>query len=276
MKELEILNIQGVDCYEQDGVAYLKLENVARGLGFIQTAASGNEVVRWERVKKYLAELGVPTSGDGVAGSCNGSYKDNCPNFIPENIFYRLAMKAKNEVAEKFQAKVADEIIPSIRKHGGYIAGQESLSDEELLERAVLVAKKKIVERDRIIEQQKKKIEENQPKVLFADAVAASYTSILVGDLAKLIQQNGVKMGSRRLFAWMRENGYLMKRSGSDWNLPTQRSMELGLFEVKESTISLPDGSVRIIRTTKVTGKGQQYFLNKFLGKDRVCQDLLR
>lgn len=101
--------ISGVSCYEQDGTAYLKLEDVARGLGFTQTAKSGNEVIRWERVTKYLAELGIPTSGDGFP-----------PAYIPENIFYRLAMKAKNETAEKFQALVADEIIPSIRKTGSY------------------------------------------------------------------------------------------------------------------------------------------------------------
>lgn len=110
----EIISIGGVDCYEKDGTAYLKMEAVARGLGFTQIAASGNEVVRWERVKKYLAELGIPTSGDGAG----------IPDFIPENIFYRLAMKAKNETAEKFQAKVADEIIPSIRKHGMYATDQ--------------------------------------------------------------------------------------------------------------------------------------------------------
>ena len=107
----EIMNIGGVDCYEKDGTAYLKLEAVARGLGFTQIAKSGNEVVRWERVRKYLEELGIPTCGDD--------------DFIPENIFYRLAMKAKNETAERFQALVADEIIPSIRKHGAYMTPQK-------------------------------------------------------------------------------------------------------------------------------------------------------
>jgi len=110
----EIMNISGVECYEKDGVAYLKLETVARGLGFTTVAASGNEVVRWNTVYKYLTELKV------VAGSCNGNYQTNCPDFIPENIFYRLAMKAKNETAERFQALVADEIIPSIRRNGIY------------------------------------------------------------------------------------------------------------------------------------------------------------
>ena len=114
MNELQILNIDGIECYEKDGTAYLKLETVARGLGFTFIAKSGNEVVRWNTVYGYLKDLGVATS-------CNGaSYQDDCPDFIPENVFYRLAMKAKNEAAEKFQAKVADEIIPSIRKHGIY------------------------------------------------------------------------------------------------------------------------------------------------------------
>ena len=114
MNELQILNVDGIECYEKDGTAYLKLETVARGLGFTFIAKSGNEVVRWNTVYGYLKDLGVATS-------CNGaSYQDDCPDFIPENVFYRLAMKARNEAAEKFQAKVADEIIPSIRKHGIY------------------------------------------------------------------------------------------------------------------------------------------------------------
>lgn len=107
-----------------------------------------------------------------------------------------------------------------------------------------------------------------KPKEIFADAVATSHTSILIGDLAKLIKQNGVDIGQKRMFAWLRDNGCLIKRNGSDWNMPTQRSMEMGLFEVKESTINNPDGSVRINRTTKVTGKGQQFFINKFLTRD--------
>lgn len=104
-----------------------------------------------------------------------------------------------------------------------------------------------------------------KPKEIFADAVSASHTSILVGDMAKLLKQNGVDIGQKRLFEWLRENGYLIKRKGSDWNMPTQKSMEMGLFDIKESTVNNPDGSVRINRTTKVTGKGQQYFINKFL-----------
>lgn len=115
-----------------------------------------------------------------------------------------------------------------------------------------------------------------KPKEIFADAVSTSHTSILVGDLAKLIKQNGVDIGQKRMFAWMRDNGYLIKRKGSDWNMPTQKSMEMELFEVKENTVNNPDGSVRINRTTKVTGKGQQYFINKFLGnRERSAQGVL-
>lgn len=129
---------------------------------------------------------------------------------------------------------------------------------EQIMARALRMA-------DKTIEDQKEQIRQMKPKALFADAVSASHTSILIGDLAKLLKQNGVETGQKRLFEWMRENGYLIKRKGSDWNMPTQRSMEMGLFEVKESTVNNPDGSVKINKTTKVTGKGQQYFVNRFL-----------
>ncbi len=254
MTELQILNISGVDCYEKDGMAYLRLETVARGLGFTHIERSGNECVRWDRVNKYLTELGAPTCG--------------CNDFIPENIFYRLAMKAKNETAEKFQAKVADEIIPSIRRTGGYISGQENLTDDELLQKAVLVAQRKIAERDKVIAQQREKIEEDKPKTIFSDAVTASKTSILVGELAKILRQNGLETGEKRLFAQLRKDGYLISRKGTDYNMPTQRSMELGLFEIKETAVSHADGHTTVSKTPKVTGKGQQYFINKFLGSE--------
>ena len=134
------------------------------------------------------------------------------------------------------------------------------MTPEEIMAAGLEVARK-------IIENKTKEIERMKPKEIFADAVATSHTSILVGDLAKLLKQNGVNTGQKRLYEWLREKGYLIKRNGADWNMPTQRAMELGLFEVKESTVNNPDGSVRINRTTKVTGKGQQYFINKFLNK---------
>lgn len=186
---------------------------------------------------------------------------------IPEGDIYRLIVRSKLPSAEKFETWVFDEVIPSIRKNGGYIVGQETLSDEELMAKAILVAQKKIAERDKIIEKQRLKIEADKPKTIFADAVSTSHTSILIGDLAKLICQNGVQTGQKRLFQWMRENGYLMK-TGASYNMPMQRYIEQGLFEVKESSVQNPDGSVRVTRTTKVTGKGQLYFINKFLGNE--------
>lgn len=135
---------------------------------------------------------------------------------------------------------------------------------EAVMSRALKIANKKLDEIKNINYQLSEKIEQDKPKVLFADAVETADTSILVGDLAKLIKQNGVDIGQKRLFAWLRDKGYLIK-SGNSRNMPTQKSMDLKLFEVKERTISNPDGSVRITKTTKVTGKGQQYFINKFL-----------
>lgn len=248
----EIMNISGVDYYEKDGTAYLKLETVARGLGFTDSK-DGTEYVRWARVDKYLTELNFATSGER-------------PNFIPENIFYRLAMKAKNETAEKFQALVADEIIPSIRKHGAYMTPQKI---EEVLLNPDTIIK---LATDLKAEQEKRaalevKVEQDKPLVAFANSVSVASTSILVGELAKLLKQNGVDMGQNRLFAWMRENGYLISRKGTDYNMPTQRSMNMGLFEIKETTISHGDGHTSINKTTKVTGKGQIYFINLFLEK---------
>lgn len=137
-------------------------------------------------------------------------------------------------------------------------------SPEKIMARALLMADKKIHK----LEAQ---IEADKPKVLFADSVSASHTSILVGELAKLISQNGCKIGANRFFAWMRENGYLIKRKGSDWNMPTQRSMDLKLFEIKETNVQHADGHITVNKTPKVTGKGQQYFINKFLSEDEVA-----
>lgn len=186
-------------------------------------------------------------------------------NVINESGLYTLVIKSNLPNAKKFRKWVTSEVLPSIRKNGGYIAGQEKLSDEELMAKALLVAQNKIAERDAVIERQQAKIEQDKPKVIFSDAVSTSHTSILVGDLAKLICQNGVQIGQKRLFEWLRQNGYLVK-SGSSKNMPMQRYVEQGLFEVKESNVQNPDGSVRITKTTKVTGKGQVYFVNKFIG----------
>lgn len=256
----DIMTIGGVNCYEENGVAYLNLENVARGLGFTTVAASGNEVVRWNTVHKYLQNLGVATS-------CNdGSYRNSCPDYIPENIFYRLAMKAKNETAERFQALVADEIAPSVRRHGVYMTPQTlavSLRNPEVMT-AILLELQAEQEKSRTLAA---KNEELQPKALFADSVSASSSTQLVGEFAKVLRQNGVDIGEKRLFAWLRDNGYLIRRKGSDYNMPTQRSMELGLFRIKETVVTHSGGNITVSKTPKITGKGQQYFINLFLGK---------
>lgn len=176
---------------------------------------------------------------------------------INESGLYSLIISSKLPKAKKFKHWVTSVVLPSIRKTGGYIAGQETMSDSELMAKALLVAQRQIEERNKLIDTMR-------PKALFADAVSASHTSILIGDLAKMLKQNGVEMGQKRLFTYLRDHDYLMKH-GASYNMPTQRSMEMGLFEIKESTVNNPDGSVRINRTTKVTGKGQQYFINKFL-----------
>lgn len=185
---------------------------------------------------------------------------------INESGLYALVLGSKLPTAKQFKRWITSEVIPSIRKNGGYIAGQESLSDEELLSKALVVAQNKIAEKDRLLKQKDEQIALAKPKTIFADAVATSKTSILIGELAKLICQNGVEIGQKRLFDWLRNNGYLMKY-GESRNLPMQRYVEQGLFELKESTVQNPDGSVRITRTPKVTGKGQVYFINKFLSE---------
>lgn len=175
---------------------------------------------------------------------------------INESGLYSLILSSKMEEAKRFKHWITSEVLPAIRKTGGY--QQIAPQGKELLALAVLEAQKTIEEQNRAIERMR-------PKEIFADAVSASKTSILIGDLAKLIKQNGVDIGEKRLFQWMRENGYLIRKDGASYNMPTQKSMDLEVMEIKESTITQPNGNVRISRTPKVTGKGQRYFVNKIL-----------
>lgn len=219
------------------------------------------EIANVGNVRQRLSAKGIRIMDTHTKG---GTQK---MTFINEANLYKTIFQSRKDSAERFTDWVTSEVLPSIRKNGGYIAGQETMTDDELLAKALMVANNKIAERDRIIEHQKAKIEYDRPKTIFADAVATSNTSILVGDLAKIICQNGVQIGAKRLFSWLRDNGYLMK-NGSSYNMPIQRYVQQGLFEVKERSIQNPDGSVRITITPKVTGKGQLYFVNKFLGGD--------
>lgn len=185
---------------------------------------------------------------------------------INESGLYSLILSSKLLKAKEFKRWVTSEILPSIRRHGAYMTDDilaKTIENPDFLIN-LLNDMKKEKEKRKALEE---KVQQDKPKVLFAECVEASNTSILVGDLAKLLKQNGVEIGQKRLFAWLRDNGYLMRGNSGSYNMPTQRSMEMGLFEVKEHVINNPDGSIRVTKTPKVTGKGQRYFVNKFLGE---------
>lgn len=228
---------------EQDGKVMFCGKDVAVALGYSNPNKALRDHTRGERIVTPLE-----TSG-GIQQV----------QFISEGDLYRLVASSKLPSAQQFESWVFDEVLPSIRKRGGYMASVKDETPEETMARAFILAKE-------TIERKNREIAEMKPKALFADAVSTSDKCMLVGELAKVLRQNGVQMGQKRLFAWLRDNGYLMKR-GSSYNLPTQKAMEMELFEVKETAINHSDGHVSTNFTTKVTPKGQQYFINKFLGE---------
>ena len=179
---------------------------------------------------------------------------------INESGMYSLVLSSKLPQAKEFKRWVTSEVLPTIRKHGMFAT--DELLDNPDFAIATLQKLKEEREAKKLLEAT---IEEQKPKVIFANAVSASHTSILVGEFAKIMRQNGADMGQNRMFAWLRENGYLISRKGSDRNMPTQKSMELGLFEIKETTINHSDGHISISKTPKITGKGQLYFTEKIL-----------
>lgn len=184
--------------------------------------------------------------------------------FVNEDGLYDVILDSRKTEARQFRKWITSEVLPTIRKHGAYMtddALQKAIQNPDFL--IQLATELKNEKQKRLVAE--KKIQETRPQVIFADAVTASSDSILVGELAKLIKQNGVDTGQRRLFKWLRANGYLCKKTGECFNEPTQYSMELGLFEIKKTVIQKPDGSAIISKTVKVTGKGQVYFVNKFL-----------
>lgn len=239
---------------KQNGEPWFVGKDVADILGYSNSSkAIPQHVDEEDRQKQNL-----PTAQNGklVAASW----------LINESGLYSLILSSKMPKAKEFKRWVTSEVIPAIRKTGGYIAGSENMTDAEIMAKAVLVAQSTIQQRDQRIKELESDVAAAKPKVLFADAVSASDSTILIGDLAKILKQNGHPIGQKRLFNWMREQGYLIKRQGADYNSPTQRAMEMGLFKIKETAISHSDGHVSVSKTTKVTGKGQQYFINKFCG----------
>ena len=234
---------------EKDGEPWFVGKDVAEALGYANTkdalASHADEEDKRIIQRSENATFDIPNRGLTI---------------INESGLYSLILSSKLPTAKEFKRWITHEVIPSIRKTGGYIEGQEHMSDADLMAKALLVAQRQIEQRD-------KQLQEMQPKALFADSVCASSTSILIGELAKILKQNGVATGQNKLFAWMRDNGYLIRRKGADYNMPTQRSMEMQLFEIKESVVSHADGHTSINKTPKVTGKGQVYFVNKFRGE---------
>ena len=202
--------------------------------------------------------------GDGVTIR-DSIGREQFPVVINESGLYSLVLSSKLPSAREFKHWITHDVIPAIRKHCVYMTPEvirKSIQDPDFIIQ-ILQNLKQEQERNRALEADNQRM---KPKEIFADAVSVSKDGILIGALAKLIHQNGVEIGQKRLFQWLREHGYLMK-SGADKNMPTQKARELELFKVKERTINNPDGSVRLTRTTLVTGKGQQYFVNKFLRK---------
>ena len=248
MNELQIFQnpeFGTVRTVEMDGEPWLVGQDVARALGYGEGKSLANAIANH-----------VDDDDKGVTEMMTPGGKQKMVT-INESGLYSLVLSSKLPTAKKFRRWVTGEVLPSIRKTGGYIAGQDQLSDADLMARALLVAKKQIDDRNR-------QIAEMAPKAVFADAVSASKSNILIGELAKLLRQNGIEMGQNRLFEWMRKNGYLINRDSTDRNMPTQRAMEMGLFVVKETAITHSDGHTTVTKTPKVTGKGQVYFINKF------------
>lgn len=190
---------------------------------------------------------------------------------VNEAGFYRIALNRESTYVKDPQARafvhrlqhwVTGEVLPSIRKHGGYLAGQEYMSPEEMVAASMRYLESKIAE-------QKRQLDAQKPKVALAEAIGNSTSTILIGELAKILTQNGAhNLGTRRLFERLRADGYLCRQHGEMWNLPTQRAMDMGLFEVIKRPVAMPDGSVRVTRTTKVTGRGQEYFINRYITKE--------
>lgn len=245
--------------------------------GTIRTIDKGGEP--WFVGKDVANALGFTNSRDAISthvfledrgvDSIDTPGGNQKMTVINESGVYALVFGSRLTTAKKFKHWVTSEIIPSIRKHGAYMTPETLekvlLSPDTLMQLAQNLKDEQ--EKRKALEAQ---IESQKPAVLFTGAVETSKTSILIGELAKMLKQNGVNIGQNRLFEWLRQHGYLIKRNGTDYNMPTQRSMDMGLFEIKETTINNPDGSIKINKTSKVTGKGQVYFINLFLNKEEL------
>lgn len=257
MKNLMTFENKSVEVFEWNGQVLFNPYDCGDCLGLEKSS-----------IRNYLAEMNekqsIVLTNSKVLNTDIRKLANRGEKFLTESGVYKLIFKSKKKEAEKFQDWVTDEVLPSIRKYGAYMTEntlEKALTSPDFLIQLATNLKEE-QEKRKLLEEEK---ERNAPKVIFADAVSTSHTSILIGELAKLMKQNGIDTGEKRLFKWLRDNGYLIKRKGTDYNMPTQKSLELKIIEIKERTINNPDGSIRITKTPKITGKGQQYFINKFL-----------
>ena len=243
MNDLQLFNnpeFGAVRAVEVDGEPWFVGKDVAQALGYNDTD---------QALRKHVDDE------DKLTRRFDWSGQGRSMTTINESGLYSLVLSSKLPGAKKFKRWVTSEVLPTIRKTGGY----QLPKDYPSALRALADTTEKLLAAET-------ENEANKPKVLFADAVSTAKTSILVGELAKLLKQNGVDIGQNRLFGWLRENGFLIRRNGTDFNMPTQKSMDLGLFEIKETVVSHADGHTSVNKTPKVTGKGQQYFVQRFLG----------
>lgn len=250
MNELQIFENQDfgkIRTVLKDGEAWFVGKDVAQALGYANPTKAARE--KTDDEDKGMSKMDTPS---GVQETL----------VINESGLYALVLSSKLDTAKAFRRWITKEVIPAIRKHGMYAV--DELIENPDLAIAALTALKEEREKNARLQDQN---DEMKPKALFADSVAASSTSILVGELAKLLRQNGVNVGQNRLFEILRRDGYLMARKGADYNMPTQRSMEAGWMEVKERAINNPDGTIRVTKTPRITGKGQVYFINKYLNE---------
>ena len=251
MNELQIFNSEEfgeIRTVTIDNEPWFVGKDVAEALGYAEPRSAVSKKV--EEADRGVAEMETPSGKQNMT-------------IINESGLYALIFGSKLESAKRFKHWVTSEVLPTIRKHGVY-AVDELLNNPEMAIEAFTALKEEREKNKKL----QTDVDRMKPKEIFADAVSASQTSILIGDLAKILRQNGVEMGPNRLFQWLRENGYLIKQKGSSYNMPTQKSMELGLFKIKETCVTHSDGHTSINRTPKVTGKGQVYLLNKILGRN--------
>lgn len=252
MNKIQIFNYNSseVRTIQKEGEPWFVLKDVCEVLGMSNSRMVAERLDGDEVSRTYITDsLG----------------RQQHTTIINESGLYNVILRSDKPEAKPFRKWITSEVLPTIRKTGGYVSNEQTFVDT-YLPFADDGTKALFSQTLAALRQASAKIEADKPKVLFADSVSASHTSILVGELAKLIKQNGVDIGQNRLFEWMRNNGFLIRRKGTDFNMPTQRSVEMGLFEIKETAITHSDGHISVNKTPKVTGKGQLYFVERFLG----------